>query len=114
MSKWNLSDDKCFELIHLILIDILNNSTGNVASLNRVVHQLNSRIKKKQLSDESHNNLFTRYLKLEHKGILDFIESYNFYGVTKKNNIILVQLYGNLIDDSSKRLTKDKEWTLIN
>jgi|TARA_B110000971_G_scaffold221490_2_gene268853 hypothetical protein len=112
MSKWNISEEKCFELIHLILIDILN-SSGGVASLNRLVHQLNARIKKRQLSDEVHNNLFTRYLKLEHKGILDFIESYNFYGVTKDNNIISVKLYDNLIGESSKRLTKDKEWILI-
>ena len=44
---------------------------------------------------------------------LSFIESYNFYGVTKDNNIISVKLYDNLIGESSKRLTKDKEWILI-
>ncbi len=114
MPKWNLSETECFSVIHSILIDILNNSIDNTVPLNNLVHELNTQTEIGQLSDEKKYNLFSKYLKIEHSGILDFIESYNFYGVIKKGNIIYVKLYDKLICESSKRVTKDKDWIMIN
>ena len=43
--KWNLSTDKCFEIIHLTIIDILSEKNGNILPLRTLVEYLNSRTK---------------------------------------------------------------------
>ena len=55
---------------------------------------------------------------MKHKGILNFIEGYNFYGVDKSKKDIQVKLYKNLynineLSSFDKRFTKDNEWVFI-
>ena len=113
--QWNLSEEKCFEIIHLTLIDILSESPNQTLSLNQLVKLLNSRTRIYKLSNHKKYNSFSKYLKLKHKGILNFIEEYNFYGVDKTNKNIQIQLYKNLVNLNSleKRITKDSEWEFI-
>ena len=114
--QWNLSEEKCFEIIHLTLIDILSESPNQTLSLNQLVKLLNSRTRIYKLSNHKKYNSFSKYLKLKHKGILNFIEEYNFYSVDKSEKNIQVKLYENLVNLNSleRRITKDYEWEFIN
>lgn len=114
--QWNLSEEKCFEIIHLTLIDILSESPNKTLSLNRLVELLNSRTRIYKISNKKKYNSFSKYLKLKHKGILNFIEEYYFYGVIKTKRNIQIQLYKNLVNLNSleRRITKDSEWEFIN
>ena len=116
--QWNLSDEKCFEIIHLNLIDILSESKNKTLSLNKLVELLNYRTRIYNISNHKKYNTFSKYLKLRHHGILNFIENYNFYGIIKLNKNIYVQLYKNLVNLSDikyqvRRITKDSEWIFI-
>jgi len=115
--KWNFSDDKCFEIIHLTIIDILSEKHGKILSLNKLIENLNSRTKIYKLHNSNRLNMFSKYLKIEYNGVIDFLESFNFYSVVKTENDIYVKLYKNLVnlDDikASKRITKDSDWILI-
>tara|TARA_Y100000590_G_scaffold464604_1_gene634454 strand:- start:1047 stop:1421 length:375 start_codon:yes stop_codon:yes gene_type:complete len=113
--QWNLSEEKCFKIIHLTLINILSESPNKTLSLNQLVKLLNSRTRIYKLSNHKKYNSFSKYLKLKHKGILNFIEEYNFYGVDKTNKNIQIQLYKNLVNLNSleRRITKDSEWEFI-
>jgi len=116
--KWNLTHDKCFEIIHLTLIDILSESKDNIRNINDLILMLNSRTRVYKLHNCRKYNSFSKYLKIEYDGFLNFIENYNFYGVIKNNKDISIKLYKNLVnlDDlkySGKRLTKDSEWIFI-
>ena len=116
--QWNISSEKCFEIIHLTLIDILSERKDKTFPLNKLVELLNSRTRIYKLNDNKKYNSFSKYLKIEHNGILSFIEDYNFYGVIKTEKHIYVKLYKNLVDltdlkHSGKRLTKDKDWVII-
>ena len=114
--QWNLSEDKCFEIINLTLIDILSESPNKTLSLNRLVELLNSRTRIYKINNQKKYNSFSKYLKLKHKGILNFIEEYNFYSVDKSEKDIQVKLYENLVNLNSleRRITKDYEWEFIN
>ena len=114
--QWNLSEEKCFEIIHLTLIDILSESPNKTLSLNRLVELLNSRTRIYKINNKKKYNSFSKYLKLKHKGILSFIEEYNFYGIIKTERNIQIQLYKNLVNLNSleRRITKDSEWEFIN
>ena len=114
--QWNLSEDKCFEIINLTLIDILSESPNKTLSLNRLVELLNSRTRIYKINNQKKYNSFSKYLKLKHKGILNFIEEYNFYSIIKTERNIQIQLYKNLVNFNSleKRITKDYEWEFIN
>lgn len=115
--QWNFSEAKCFEIIHLTLIDILSEIPEKTLSLNRLVELLNSRTRIYKLSNHKKYNSFSKYLKLRQKGILNFIEEYNFYGVDKSEKNIHVKLYPHLVNvnelSSLKRMTKDSEWEFI-
>ena len=116
--QWKLSSDKVFEIIHLTLIDILSERKDKTYPLNKLVELLNSRTKIYKLHDTKKYNSFSKYLKIEERGILNFIEKFNFYSVIRTDRNIYVKLYKNLVDlsdlrSSAKRITKDSEWILI-
>lgn len=116
--KWKLTSDKCFEIIHLTLIDILSESKEGIRNINELIMMLNKRTKVYKLHNSIKYNSFSKYLKIEYNGFLNFIENYNFYGVIKNDKNISIKLYKNLVnlDDlkyTGKRLTKDSEWVFI-
>ena len=115
--KWNFSDDKCFEIIHLTIIDILSEKHEKILSLNKLIENLNSRTKIYKLHNSKRLNMFSKYLKIEYGGVINFLESFNFYSVVKNEQDIYVKLYKNLVnlDDikAGKRITKDSEWIII-
>lgn len=116
--KWKLTSDKCFEIIHLTLIDILSESKEGIRNINELIMMLNKRTKVYKIHNSRKYNSFSKYLKIEYNGFLNFIENYNFYGVIKNDKNISIKLYKNLVnlDDlkyTGKRLTKDSEWVFI-
>ena len=120
MSKitWNLSLEKCFEIIQYTLIDILSESKTKSLNIDKLVELLNQRTKIYKLHNLKKYNSFSKYLKIEYNGILNFIENYNFYGVVKTKNEVIIKLYSNLVDlndlkYTGKRITKDSEWIMI-
>jgi len=115
--KWNLSDEKIFEIIHLTLIDILKEKEDKTCHLKKLVSLLNSKSRVNRINDDRKYNLFSKYLKIEHNGILNFIEDYNFYEIIRTEQKIFVKLHEELINKGDlnwgKRITKDSEWILV-
>ena len=115
--KWNYSEEKIFEIIHLTLIDILKGKEDKTCYLKKLVPLLNLQSKVNRINDDRKYNLFSKYLKIEHNGILNFIEDYNFYEIIRKEQKVFVKLHEELInkDDLNwgKRITKDSEWILV-
>ena len=115
---WNLSPEKCFEIIHLTLIDILEGSRDKTLTLDALIKTLNTRTKVYKLHNEKKYNSFSKYLKEEYDGLLNFIECYNFYDIIYNDKEISIKLYKNLVDlndikYSGKRITRDNEWVFI-
>jgi hypothetical protein len=115
---WNLSPEKCFEIIHLTLIDILEGSRDKTRSLDDLIKIMNTRTKVYKLHNEKKYNSFSKYLKEEYDGLLNFIECYNFYDIIYNDKEISIKLYKNLVDlndikYSGKRITRDNEWVFI-
>lgn len=115
--EWNLSDDKCFEIVHLTVIDILSERNGNILSLNNLVENLNSRTKIYKLHNSKRLNMFSKYLKIEYGGVLKFLETFNFYSIIRNEKDIYIKLYKNLVNidniKEGKRITKDSDWIII-
>ena len=134
--KWKLSEEKIFEIIHLTLIDILKEKEDKTCHLKQLEKLLNGRNKTHRINDNRKYNSFSKYLEIEHQGILNFIGDCDSYGVIKTDKRVSVKLYEKSIDpvdpvnsddtddpdildnpvDSNyeKRITKDSEWILIN
>jgi len=115
--KWNYSEEKIFEIIHLALIDILKEKKDKTCHLKQLVSLLNSKSKVNRINNDRKYNQFSKYLKIEHNGILNFIEDYNFYEIIRKEQKIFVKLHEELINKNDlnwgKRITKDSEWILV-
>ena len=117
-NKWNFSENKCIEIIQMTLIDALNERSDKTLPLNKLIELLNSRTKIYKLSNDKKYNSFSKYLKSEYNGILNFIESYNFYDIIKTERHIFIKLYPNLVnlndlESCKKRITRDNEWIVI-
>src|SRR6056300_159124 len=116
-AKWNFSDDKCFEIIHLTIIDILSEKNGKILSLNALIENLNSRTKIYKLHNSKRLNMFSKYLKIEYGGVIKFLETFNFYSIIRNEKDIYIKLYKNLVNldniKEGKRITKDSEWIII-
>jgi len=115
---WNLSPEKCFEIIHLTLIDILEGSRDKTLTLDTLIKIMNTRTKVYKLHNQKKYNSFSKYLKEEYDGLLNFIECYNFYDIIYNDKEISIKLYQNLVDlndikYSGKRITRDNEWVFI-
>ena len=52
--------------------------------------------------------IFSKYLKIEHDGVLNFLENTNFYGGIRTERHIFVKLYINLVDLNDLILQKAK------
>ena len=115
--KWNLSEDKIFEIIHLSLIDILGEKEDKTCHLKQLVKLLNDKNKTHRINDNRKYNLFSKYLKIEHKGFLNFIEDYNFYEILRTEQKVFIKLHEGLINKNDlnwgKRITKDSDWILV-
>ena len=115
--NWKLSSEKCFEIIHFTLIDILTESKDHIQNIDNLIYKLNKKTRVYKLHDLKRYNSFSKYLKLEYDGFLKFIEDYNFYDIIKIDKTIYIKLYKNLVDlknlKDSKRYTKDSEWIFI-
>jgi len=115
---WNISEKKCYEIIHLNLIDILDERKDKTLPINKLIELLNARTKIYKLNNNKKYNTFSKYLKLEHNGILNFIDKYNFYGIIKTDRHIFIRLYKNLVNLNElvlnqERITRDSEWILV-
>ena len=115
--RWELPSEKCIEIIHLTLIDILSDNKENPMLINRLVQLLNQKTNTYKLHKNKRYNSFSKYLKIKHSGFLNFVEKYNFYEVIKSSNMIHIKLHPNLVDRNnlkdSQRYTKDSEWVFI-
>ena len=117
-NKWNFSENKCIEIIQMTLVDALSERSDKTLPLNKLIELLNSRTKIYKLSNDKKYNSFSKYLKSEYNGILNFIESYNFYDIIKTERHIFIKLYPNLVnlndlESCKKRITRDNEWIVI-
>ena len=116
--QWNFPDEKCREIVHLTIVDLLNEKKNKTLPLNELVILMNSRTRLYKINNHKKYNSFSKYLKLKHGGFLNFVENYNIYGIIKTEKHILVQLYPNLVEltnikNMEKRITKDSEWIMI-
>ena len=114
--RWNISNEKCFEIIHNTLIDILNEERLKILPLSQLIERLNSRTRIHRLHTNKRYNKFSKYLKYKYGGILNFIQYYNFYEIIKTNKNIQIKLHNNLVEkinENNKRITKDDDWIII-
>ena len=114
--KWNISNEKGIEIAHTLIISILRETT-NPLPINELIFLLNSRGKKYNIHHNKKHNCFTKYLKVRHRGIINFLDDYNIYGIVQKGNdikVILVEGYEFFdINSNLKRITRDNEWVMV-
>ena len=115
--KWNISLERGIEIAHTLVIEILSESL-KPKPLNELVFLLNSRSKGYKIHNNKKHNCFTKYLKVRHGGVVNFLDDYNIYGIIKKSDEIQVVLMRDLLEDFDiksplKRITRDNEWVLV-
>jgi len=114
--KWNISIEKGIEIVHTLIISILR-EFENPLPLNELIFLLNSRGKEYTIHLNKKHNCFTKYLKVRHGGIINFLDDYHIYGIIKKENnikVVLVEGYETFdVNSNLKRITRDNEWVMV-
>ena len=81
--KWNISIDKGIEIAHSIIKDILSENK-NPVPIDELIFLVNNRAKKYKIHNNRKHNCFTKYLTINHGGIINFLDSYTSYGIINK------------------------------
>jgi hypothetical protein len=113
--KWNISLEKGIEIAHKTIIEILREQTEPI-KLNELIFLLNNRTKIYKISNNKKNNCFVKYLRVNHGGIIKFLDKYCIYGLIYDNSNISVILLEDLLEDGNepiKNITKDNDWIFI-
>tara|TARA_B100001093_G_C26556363_1_gene896722 strand:- start:196 stop:555 length:360 start_codon:yes stop_codon:yes gene_type:complete len=113
--KWNISIEQGNEIAHSILKDILYQNKDPIP-LDELIFLLNSRAKKYKIHNNRKHNCFTKYLKIVHGGIINFLDNYTMYGIIHKSDKKFVVLISeNILSDTSplKSITRDSDWIFL-
>jgi hypothetical protein len=113
--KWNISIEKGIEIAHSIITDILSENK-NPVSIDELIFLVNNRAKKYKIHNNRKHNCFTKYLTINHGGIVNFLDSYTSYGIiNKENKDYVILIPDNLLENINpiKSITKDSDWIFV-
>ena len=115
-NQWNINSKEGIEIAHSTIIEILREKKKAIL-LSELVTLLNSRTKKYKIHPNKNKNTFSKYLKSNHGGILQFLDDYNIYGIINSKATIQVVLLEEYLEKNNssplKRITKDNEWIFV-
>ncbi len=113
--KWNISIEKGNEIAHSIIKDILQQNKEPVP-IDELIFLVNNRAKKYKIHNNRKHNCFTKYLAINHGGIINFLDSYTTYGIIhKQDKKYVVLITENMLNETSpiKSITRDSDWIFV-
>ncbi len=112
-SKWNISLERGEEIAHKYIIEILEDSKNNMTSLSELIISLNQRTRHIKLAHHKKKKPIHVYLKCVYGSVINFLDSFDFYGIIHKNNDIYVKLFDSHILKSSNMRTLHNDWIIL-
>ena len=115
--NWNITLEKGLEISHNKIIEILREKKKPI-SLSELIDKLKQRTKKIKLHTNKKHNCFIKYIKDNYGGIINFLDSYNMYGLiySDTNNSIKVILLEDQLEKEItpiKAIINESEWVFI-
>ena len=114
---WNFPEQKCLEIIHTTLINILKKQKDHRLPLNELIFMFNNRTKHHKIHQRKKFNNFVKYIKMNYGSIKDFFDGSLIYGISEKNNQIYIHLLESELKyhelNSTHRITKDSDWIIL-
>tara|TARA_Y100000389_G_scaffold145661_1_gene144246 strand:- start:1 stop:363 length:363 start_codon:yes stop_codon:yes gene_type:complete len=113
--KWNISLEEGIEIAHKNLIEILRDNSQPMY-LTDITRLLNTKTKAHKIHNNKRHNCFTKYLKMTHGGIVNFLDTYTIYGIIDKEERIKVILLEDQFEGDRgplRSITKDNEWVFV-
>lgn len=113
--KWNISIEQGIKIAHSIIKDILQQNKEPVP-IDELIFLINNRAKQYKIHHNRKHNCFTKYLKIVHGGIINFLDNYTVYGILqKKDKKYVVLISENISSETSplKSITKDSDWIFV-
>lgn len=115
--KWNITSEKGLEIAHSKIIEILREKNKPI-SISELIDKLKQRTKKIKFHTNQKHNCIIKYIKDNHKSIINFIDSYNMYGLIYSdiNNSIKVMLLEDQLEKEIipiKSIINESEWVFV-
>ena len=89
-NRWNITKIEGDKFAYDMIFQSLSESNKDILDINELINLLNGKT-----ANYFYNNKkvgILKYLKIVHKGIVRFIDTYDKFGIIKKNNCIYVKL----------------------
>jgi hypothetical protein len=115
--KWNISLEEGQIIAHSTIIEILRGKPQPVL-LNELISLLNAKTKKYNVHKNKKYNCFSKYFKMNYGELVNFLDSYNIYGIinSESSDKVMVILLEEIIQEEGsplKSIIKDSEWIFI-
>lgn len=105
--KWKISNVEGEKMIHDSIKHILSQN-NNIMLLNDLADKLNKL--DVNINESRRYNKLLKYIKCNYRGIKNFLDSYDIYGLEFNNNNIMVHLLNN---NSTYNIINMNDWVLL-
>ena len=112
-SKWNISLERGEEIAHKYIIEILEDSKNNMTSLSELIISLNQRTRHIKLAHHKKKKPIHVYLKCVYGSVLNFLDTFDFYGIIHNDSDIYVKLFDSHTLKSSNMRTLHNDWIIL-
>ena len=115
--KWNITSEKGLEIAHNKIIEILREKPNSI-SISELIDKLKQRTNKIKIHTNKKHNCIIKYIKDNYKSVIDFLDSYNMYGLiySDTNNSIRVILLEDQLEKEItpiKTIINESEWVFV-
>ena len=95
--KWNITKIEGDKIAYDMIYEVLSESNKDILDINELINLLNGKTANYFCNNKKISIL--NYLKIVHKGIIKFIDNYDMFGITKKNNQIYIKLMEDYLEE---------------
>tara|TARA_B100001287_G_scaffold73287_1_gene60851 strand:+ start:23 stop:421 length:399 start_codon:yes stop_codon:yes gene_type:complete len=89
---WNLSTQNIDNIAYDIIFLVLKESNDEYIEINTLIRGIEKKSKHYMFIYKNNRKSLMKYIKIEHRSLTKFLDKYDKFGISKKNNRVYIKL----------------------
>ena len=89
---WNLPTESIDSVAYDIIFQVLKESNDEYIEINTLIRGIEKKSKQYMFVYKNNRKSLMKYIKIEHRSLTKFLDKYDKFGITKKDNRIYIKL----------------------
>jgi hypothetical protein len=110
---WNLPTESIDSVAYDIIFLVLNENKDEFVEINTLIRDIEKKSKHYMFVYKNNRKSLMKYIKIEHKSLTKFLDKYDKFGITKKDNRVYIKLMEdylegwNIIENDNRIIDND-------